>query len=1834
VKKLSLIILVVAFLFSIEGATMPRSSPPAEAVGSATLLAAANYDIELPDAVVGTPPANSDFSQSSYETGSPPTNNGFGTEPNCNLNDWQVGGTVTAQSGGANGCYARTETGATLTSSEFSVPTDVQTLTFQIALLDGYNNFQLKVIYDGSPTTIISLGSASGEWATQSVNFSDWAGKDIQIQFYTSGSFGLDDLGMMHVILPQWQTPAGVPELGSGGPGGTFAKVGAQGSTLTSPAFTVDASAQNVTWSEKYFGGTNNYCVYVLVWNEGTQQWEQDTTKLILNAQAPADWGQRTRNITNWQGKLIKLKFYTNGTLGFDDVGIQHVVIQGWDTPGVPNYVVQLASGGPWDQYADMGNGHKITYSPLSMPSNAQNLTVEWKPIGGSYNFIMLTMKDASTGQTCRSTTYAMVRGAGDWRKASFSVGSCPGKNVRIEIGSVGEIGVDNIAISLAEMPRRGSNNTPDPVDTSSGTFTHQHTDLAIPGRGVPLEFTRYYSSHSSHSGSLGRKWTHTYETRLDIAASGDVTVRYPQGSSVYFAKSGSSYTPPTGVFDTLVKNGNGTYTLTTTAQIRYNYSAAGKLTSIVDRNDNATTVDYDGNGFLASVTDPGDRSLTFTTDASGRITEIADPLDRTVEFAYDGAGDLVTVTDVKGGESSFTYSGHRMLTITDSLGHVQTTNVYDSASRVVEQTDAVDGVTCIYYGTPVGIYDPSYDCPTPDPEPDTGQTIVVDPRGNATTYDFDINFRTVKITDALDGVVEYGYDANGNRNSVEDQNNHTTTFTYDAKGNVLSRTDALDNEWTFTYNANNDPTLETDPLGRQVEYQYDAAGNLTKIRHLDEYSAEISHIDLGRDAGGNGDLTSITDARENTTTFEYDSYGNQTGATDPLDGEASSTYDLGGRQTSVTDELDHTTTYTHDAQNNVLTVTDELDNTTTLTYDAKGNLETVTDANDNLTERVYDDADRLIEVVDALENSVSYTYDANGNRTSATDARDKTTTYAYDDLNRLVSVTDPLSHVTTYDYDAAGNQTESTDAEGLLTKQFYSDINQLTGVEHWDGLTLMDSADYAYDDVGNRTSVTNARGKTTTYAYDNLNRLWTVTDPLGSVTEYGYDANGNRIWLKDANHESRDTRTDYTYDEMNRLTNIQYPDVHYYVEYEYDAAGRRTSMTDVTLSPPSTYNENITTYDYDDVNRLTSVTWPGDLTVAYEYDDVGNRTSITYPDDRVVDYTYDDLNRLDTATDWADPANATSYGYDDAGNLLTTTYPSSTEIVSTRTYDDAGRLLSLVNEQDGTPVSSYAYTLDDVGNRTQMTDSSGDTDYVYDALYRLTNVTYPDESSTDYTYDDAGNRLTLDDGQDELDYTYDDADQLTQIDEGPTYYYDANGNWRSIGADTAATWWAIYDYDNRPVRSGPCHDVDGDGDVDEDDEEIVEDHSTAMGDADEGDSLYDYHYDINQDGVIDEDDVDLVADQAQSTPFCPTTANIDYNGDGLRVQTKVRPVEQDPVRVTSYVWDTAAYLPVIIQETKNETTSSYLYGLDLVSVADNSGVQTYFLQDGLGSTTGLTDEDGDVTDTYSYDVFGAVKSHAGTSANPYRFTGELQDTQAARQPMYLRARYYDPALGRFLSRDSLPGSDTVPQTKNRYAYAYNNPANIVDPLGLCGLNGAGDVADCAAKIAEGFAYAINKLEMAIGQCAELGPSKCPAELVDSLHEALWETIEDAAEWMGEDYHWATVGAAVAGGAFIGGWAVWAAGGSPYVAAALIGGGFSLDTAFTVVSVTQSSKRCAGGDRGACVSAAVGTAAYGFGFVPGATGIAATVAPVVTDVLTSEVDALLTGTGGSREGKE
>jgi RHS repeat-associated protein len=163
-------------------------------------------------------------------------------------------------------------------------------------------------------------------------------------------------------------------------------------------------------------------------------------------------------------------------------------------------------------------------------------------------------------------------------------------------------------------------------------------------------------------------------------------------------------------------------------------------------------------------------------------------------------------------------------------------------------------------------------------------------------------------------------------------------------------------------------------------------------------------------------------------------------------------------------------------------------------------------------------------------------------------------------------------------------------------------------------------------------------------------------------------------------------------------------------------------------------------------------------------------------------------------------------------------------------------------------------------------------------------------------------------------------------------------------------------------------------------------------------------------------------------------TTQFAYNGDGVRTS---KTVDGD---TTQYVLDLAATLPVVVSDTE----AVYLYGLDII--AQQQAERLYYAHDGLGSVRQLLDSTGEVQTNYAYDPFG-VPVVAGDASNPYRFTGEAWDEEV--ELLYLRARYYQPETGRFITMDPWPGNAWQPTTLNRYVYVTNNPVNYVDPGGL-----------------------------------------------------------------------------------------------------------------------------------------------------------------------------------------
>ena len=496
---------------------------------------------------------------------------------------------------------------------------------------------------------------------------------------------------------------------------------------------------------------------------------------------------------------------------------------------------------------------------------------------------------------------------------------------------------------------------------------------------------------------------------------------------------------------------------------------------------------------------------------------------------------------------------------------------------------------------------------------------------------------------------------------------------------------------------------------------------------------------------------------------------------------------------------------------------------------------------------------------------------------------------------------------------------------------------------------------------------------------------------------------------------DPNDNVTTYNYDMLDRCTLVSYPDGTG-VAYEYDVRGNRVKETHNGGLGDITYKT------YDGLGRLESVvTDYGGLftkTITYSYDSLGNCISIT-TDSKVTNYEYDPVNRLITITDIAlPPEKVTTYEYDQLGRKTKKTLPNGT--YTTYSYDSVGNLLNVSNKKsDGFLISSYTYTYDKEGNRMSMTDSYGGggtflTSYIYDAKNQLTDIMPSWAPPTQYIYDGVGNRmLRLDNGLPTTSYVYDSDNRLITAG-ADSYTYDENGNSTSKTTGSGETTTYEYNYENKMTQANRPSGV-----------PVTFQYSAAGGRR--------------------------LTKTASPTLFsfllafyCPICCN--WTWEVLSI------CDHTGAQASDFIWGSRRDQRIGV------TTSTGSY---------------YYLEDGLGNVTQIVDAYENLAVSYEYDAFGNSTEYlAAPLDNAYRFTGREFDDEIGLS--YNNARYYDPEVGRFTTQDPLMpepaesyGASDIPSPdpsdrekhhsppiqegngENLYSYVGNNPVNRVDPQGL-----------------------------------------------------------------------------------------------------------------------------------------------------------------------------------------
>jgi RHS repeat-associated protein len=860
------------------------------------------------------------------------------------------------------------------------------------------------------------------------------------------------------------------------------------------------------------------------------------------------------------------------------------------------------------------------------------------------------------------------------------------------------------------------------------------------------------------------------------------------------------------------------------------------------------------------------------------------------------------------------------------------------------------------------------------------------------------------KVTDPAGRELTFAYNEGGQIESATEPEGLTVEYGYE-EGNLSEVIDIGGGRWHYTYDGAHHLLTEEDPrehviltntydgAGR-VETQKDGRNRETAFAYGNsETTVTSSEGNQTRDIYEGGLLTEKIEGLgtedEATWHYAYDPVTlGKTSATDPNGHTTTMEYNSAGDLTSIKDPLGHETYFEYDELNDRTRVTDAESISTTLTYDEKGNLtETSTPRGGEHQIWKY-----------AHENGSHP-----GDVTKVTDPDAHATILGYNADGDLTSIEDPEGDETTFEYDEGGHRTKMVSPlgnaeEGEPSKHAtsyevgpFGDVERI--VDPLKGETL-----FGYDGDRNLTSITDPDGNKTTRIYDEANELSEIKRADTTVLKNGYDEDGNLEFQTDGAGKA----SGYDYDPLDRLESVTDP-LSRKTEYLYDPAGNLTELIDPL--------ERTTSYGYDEANRLESIKYSDGETpeATFGYDQDNQRTLMTDGTGEST-FAYNSLHQLTEATQ---QGTTVGFGYDLADNETSIVYPGSHEV--TRAFDKANRLES-VTDWTGNK-TSFGYDAD--SNLTSTTFPTGTTNvdkYGYDPADRLSSVAMKKGEATAAS----------------LTYKRDPVGQLEKEEQtglpgaaSTSFGYTALNQLSSAGSSAYA-----YSSADNPIKLAGANGYEYD--------EANELEATPSG-APGGPATLSYNSLGERTELNPETGptIEYAYDQAGRLTSVGSESHA-YAGDGLRLSTTTGAQTQH------FSWDRNGGVPLLL----TDGSTRYIYGPGGLPVEQVSagGTATYYHHDQLGSTRMLTNSSGEAKGSFSYAPYGALAASSGEQTTPLGYAGQYTDPVSGLQ--YLRARYYDPATGQFVTRDPL-----VEITQAPYNYASNNPLNHTDPSGLCNTN-------------------------------------------------------------------------------------------------------------------------------------------------------------------------------------
>ncbi len=820
-------------------------------------------------------------------------------------------------------------------------------------------------------------------------------------------------------------------------------------------------------------------------------------------------------------------------------------------------------------------------------------------------------------------------------------------------------------------------------------------------------------------------------------------------------------------------------------------------------------------------------------------------------------------------------------------------------------------------------------------------------------------------------------------------------SFNYNKEGFVFQITDHVSRVWNYTYDEHHRLIEVHNPMGGITRYGY---GKTFLEQIIDPSGVVILNVTYdsnGRVESYREDGISYsyayspnrvikTDIAGDKTFYGIDNFGAIRAITYP---DGTTTREEYHDDTSIIiDEGGNTHIQVFDKRHRI--IREVHPDKSVVLYSYKGNnpYPTIINREDKITTHLYDERYNLLSTTYPDGTTESYSYDDRGNQITLIDRADVSTSYGYNDLGQRIRISDALGGITQYVYDDLGNKMTIIDPEERLTQ-------------------------FEYDTLSRPISITDNAQKTIFFHYDKAGRKSALIDPLGNTTRYLYDENGflNREIAPNGGQKH------YTYN-RGLLISITREDGATY-SFSYDKKRHRlsksigdktTHYTYDTLGNLLTIDDGMNTVEYVyDINANILLERLGEMSVSYAYNADRTKRFIGYADVhyRLVRDESGNLSEIRKGLE--------SYAlkYDSLGNQTTLTYPN--RLTHKSQFDPLGRIAkrSFGDNEDLT----YLY---DKSSRIVMKNTTA---YRYDEAGRI--AASADEN---YRYDEVGNLLrgecTIDSlsgrlmVQDDTRFSYDGLGRLIEK-HSPTakttYVYDIEGY--LVTYSTHSTFPVILGLD--PGIHPQKEELD----------------SRLRGNDEKVTIAFTYdplgrrltkHY---------KDDV---------TEYHHRYL---YAGDNI---VAIYDANTDEVLAT-LLHDEGIDTPLSISLYDKEVLSSY----ELESMSEDerylhtqSLIRTYYYhRDHQNSVVALTDKEGKIIESYSYDPYGSIIHRTKTveTYNPYGYTGREIDTDDL---YYYRARYYDPTIGRFITPDPIGflGGDT-----NLYRYVGNDPVNFIDYSGF-----------------------------------------------------------------------------------------------------------------------------------------------------------------------------------------